>query len=479
MKLIRFSAQTAVSFFHGLRHAAFPRVLIIFVLMLIFGCDFTRGGAESPPEEPQGGSILVESFRGVLEIRISWRGDVLADEYVLCRARDEIDGVGDYAEIYRGLETRYVDRGVEDNIRYVYRLDKVCGGILYEGEDTGIGVGSSAEVDMNEPNDLVEDATALSSFRRASMYYYRFSDGRELFDIDYYKVKVGGGASIYIQIQEDGSVGLTTLRMRFLGQESFIAEQGKWYELRNEAKGEREFYIELSAEKDRYVEPGLTGGMVLGYRIIRSDSMGSGLPEDPKDPEDPKEPKEPEDPKDTEDPKDNVIEERSEYFVSDGSGSYVFFVNEKHYQGVGYTFFKYLDRDWDADTGLTFDLVKESGHYLGGYGFFFAGDRESMLVILIQRDGNYAVGKVVKGNYYEITGWTSSIYLRKGYGVKNSVGVHLDSESFRYIITINGAEESRFTDDELPICTGSESGMAAVVTAMEQFPGTPVKVIYR
>jgi len=458
--------------------------------MISIGCNIL------PEEEKESGSITgtkieVESFLEYRAVTVKWQGDIQADEYVLQRARDEINGVGSYTEIYRGRGTKYIDRKVDDDIRYVYRLDIIQKGNVHKGEQTRIGVGNSAEVDLNEPNNRMEQATALSSFKRGTMYYFRFSDGRELTDIDWYKVKVGGGKSVYLQIQEDGTVGMTTLWMEIKGKEPFLTEHGKWYELRNEAKTEKEWYITIYPYVENYAVEGMTGGTIRRYTIIRSDNMtvppdnggnngGNGTP-----------------PGNSGNNGNNgrtdgegttsggSIQEKNELFEKDVFGRFIFFLNEQRYQGKSYTFWKYLDREWEAEAGMSMELVKESGNYFGGYGLFFAGGNvegygESMLVLQIQKDGNYTVGKVVEGEYYEvIVPWENSVYLRKGYGVKNTVGVKWDNQSKYYIITLNGIEETRFRDTKAPVCAGKRTGIVAVVTSIERFPQTPVKVGYK
>ncbi|ULQ59042.1 hypothetical protein K7I13_11035 [Brucepastera parasyntrophica] len=120
----------------------------------------------------------------------------------------------------------------------------------------------------------------------------------------------------------------------------------------------------------------------------------------------------------------------------------------------------------------------------GGYGIFFQagnidGYGECMLTVLIRTTGQYAIGKVIDGNYTEINGWKDGTYLRRGYGVKNSIKVVWDNETAIYVLYINGMEEVRFIDLDSPQCSGGGSGVAAVITKYESFPESPVKVRYR
>ena len=427
--------------------------LMVFALaVLTVHCGQVIKGAGEPFDE----AVTVESFLGNRTIALRWREDVNADEYVLMRAKDEAWGLGGFEEIYRGQRTSFIDKAIEMGCRYVYRLDKAQGWKSYRGEQTGIGVGNTGEADLNEPNDRREEATALGTFKRGTMYYYRFSDGRELADIDFYKARVSGGTSEYIQIKEEGAHDTTSMTIQMPGKEAVIAEQGKWYELKNETAEERELYIQLRPDVEQYAGSGMAGGMIKSYTIIRSAEMeeaGIG----------------------------GTIEERSDFFVPDGSGGYVFLLNEGNYARGNYTFWRYLDGDWDGDQGMSMELSKESGNFLGGYGFFFAGGHvegygDCKLVVLIQKDGNYAVGKVVAGKYESLQGWVSSIYLRTGYGVRNTVEVKKAGDE--YVIRINEIEAGRIVDAHEPICEGNRKGLVGVVTWMEVFPEAPVTTWY-
>jgi hypothetical protein len=99
-------------------------LLIGLIFLIIIGCTFPGGGKG----ETSLTSIEVESFRNILTITVRWPRDVMAEEYVLMRARDEIHGAGIFEEIYRGQATNYIDREVLNNIRYIYRVDIVKDG---------------------------------------------------------------------------------------------------------------------------------------------------------------------------------------------------------------------------------------------------------------------------------------------------------------------------------------------------------------
>ena len=449
-------------------------------LVICMGCKPPPGDPMEGTGEPIAGVVEADSFRGNRTIMVRWRGDVNVDEYMLMRARDEADGVGAFEAVYRSRETNYIDTRIEMDIRYLYRLDKIGTGKVYPGQETALGVGNNAEADLNEPNNQVEEATALGTFKQGTMYYYRFSDGRVLDDVDWYKVKLGGGRTEYVQIREDGAAGMTSMTITLPGKKAIAAEQGKWYALKNEAAIERDIYLSVQPDVGSYVADGMAGGMIRAYTIIRSDKMeewkdgkwpGSEGNEGGKN-------------GGTGDPiLPGEIVERSELFVPSGPSQFMFLLNDRKYQGRSYTFWRYLENKWNKDQGMEMVLVKGSGNYLGGYGYFFAGGTvagygDCKLVLLIQKDGNYAVGKVIDGKYTSVLPWTWSKSLNQGYGPPNTIGVKWDNTKKEYVLTINGVKETEIVDTKEPVCNGEQKGVVAVVSWLEDFPQTPVKVLY-
>ncbi len=181
---------------------------------------------------------------------------------------------------------------------------------------------------------------------------------------------------------------------------------------------------------------------------------------------------------DDNDPGDII--EQNELF-SEISGVIHFLTNDKKYSEKNHTFWRRLSADQTPSGSIKMDLLKESGHRSGGYGFFFREGKvngsECMLTVLVQTGGMYAIGKVVDGKYEEITAWKIGNTLRQGIGMWNTVEVSWDDEE--YVLFLNGVEIDRFRDMYEPRCSGNGSGAAAVVTRQEQFPNNPVYVRYR
>jgi hypothetical protein len=456
------------------------RAALLAALVIMGGsCKQTEQSGGGDREPPFYDAVKADFFRGNLTIQLSWEQDAGADNYAVLRSEDGIGGPGPFETVYRGRETYYLDRDVESDGRYVYRLDKE-GDVYITGRETTLAVGSAGEVDINEPNDSAEEATALGSFKKGTIYYFRFSDGRTLEDADWYGVRRNGAGPIYIRIIEEGAGVNGSLYVQEAGKPASAVVSGAAFQI-NASSGDY-VYFAVRPAAGEFVSPGMAGGTVRSYRIEITDAGGTqspggggsgtggsgtggsgtgtgggALPGEP--------------------------EERSELFAADASGRIIFYTNETKYMNHDYTFWKRLAAGAGSFGGMTMSLIKESGNQAGGYGFYFqggvvAGHGECMLTVLLQKDGNYTIGKVVDGVYQTLKWWRSSPYLRAGYGVSNTVGVRWDGAANEYALEINGIEVDRFSDGAAPVCAGGGRGVIAVVASGEKFPQAPVKVWY-
>jgi hypothetical protein len=463
--------------------------------------------------------VQAECFRGNGTILLRWRDDGAADTYILMRGTDGISGSVEFEEIYRGQDIFYLDADVDTDERYIYRLDKASGSLIIPGEETAIAVGNKESVDLNEPNNTRASASLLNYYKNANSYFFRFSDGRVLSDTDWYKVKVRPSQEVSIKIMELGAGAASSFYIFGPDEIHLTVTNDEPVTLFNNSASDEYIYFEVCPVSDVFVEPQMAGGTLRFYKIEivgdsnsggggdsgggneawsgggdsgagnesgsggsdsgggntsgsgGSDSGGgntsgsggsdSGAGTDPGD----------------------IIVEASELFSVDDAGRITFSTNETRYKNGNYTFWNRLSGGGGGFSGISVDLVKESGYFAGAYGFFFregeaAGYGNSMLTVLIQKDGNYAIGKVINGEYQSIEWWKSSDYLRKGYGVKNTVGVRLDEAGNEYVISINGIEVDRFQDINAPVCNGGGKGIIAVVTRFEDFPRTKVRTRY-
>lgn len=137
---------------------------------------------------------VVDSFREVEKIFLSWDEDKGADEYVLLRAEDAVSPV--FKEVYRGKELNYIDsisNGLNSSKMYLYRLDKRRGKVPFESEMVSYGYCSPKERDTNN-NHTRENALFLGmgyAATGANLYCGKYKyKGTVVFEEDWYYVKV-------------------------------------------------------------------------------------------------------------------------------------------------------------------------------------------------------------------------------------------------------------------------------------------------
>jgi hypothetical protein len=220
---------------------------------------------------------LVESFTESNVITVRWGRDEAADEYILERAGDEINL--SFIEVYRGGMTEYVDRGLPDNKRYLYRLYKTRGKKTFGPTEQALGVSSLVCRDVYEPNDTMERAIQLETIDYiANMYYYRAYSGEEAVDEDWYFIR--------IPPLRQASVVVNDSRV----EESDRPTHFEYYEYERDQKPVRQllnfwivnnelvtknYYFKLYPAKSQYIGMEMpAGGAIIQYRI----SIGEIVP---------------------------------------------------------------------------------------------------------------------------------------------------------------------------------------------------------
>ncbi|MCL2791681.1 MAG: hypothetical protein FWD87_01190 [Spirochaetaceae bacterium] len=128
-------------------------------------------------------------------------------------------------------------------------------------------------------------------------------------------------------------------------------------------------------------------------------------------------------------------------------------------------------------------LIKASGNNLAGYGFLIcqgirADYGPTMLTVMINTEQNYAIGKVIRGNYQRIKAWTHSSYLLNGYGRLNELKVTYDRDLKEYTLIINNFVAEKFKDETPPVHEGGASGYIVVVSPQDRFPESPVEIMF-
>lgn len=179
------------------------------------------------------------------------------------------------------------------------------------------------------------------------------------------------------------------------------------------------------------------------------------------------------------------------------TGSYDFATASADYLGPdGYTLWSLSLGAQSTFVGRDVTLRKDSGYQYAGYGIVFCeralGDgSETMLVAMINTEGQYSVGEAAGSTYTPYTGtadnsWVnanaSSAVLHVGYGEGNAneLVVTRDAASKEFTLSLNGHEVFSFTDQRLPLVEGGSDGFIAVIgpDSKEDFPSKPVQISY-
>jgi len=130
------------------------------------------------------------------------------------------------------------------------------------------------------------------------------------------------------------------------------------------------------------------------------------------------------------------------------------------------------------------NIVKNTGDGYTGYGVVFcsydAGNPtlgETFLLVMINTQQQYSVGEVTGSSYtpYTTSTWVTSLYLAKGYGVKNDVAITRD-ETGLFALSLNAQQVMMFRDGRIPLQTGGADGYLVVISLQDSFPQMPVSV---
>jgi hypothetical protein len=134
----------------------------------------------------------------------------------------------------------------------------------------------------------------------------------------------------------------------------------------------------------------------------------------------------------------------------------------------------------------TVEMGKPSGYSGGGYGLVICqGERDVggvmepvMLVVMINNEGYYIVGKAIGGVFRDFGWWKTSVYLQRGDGTPNKLSVSYEIESGEYVLNINEHEVERFRDEEEPVLLGGRNGYIVVITPYDRMPQSVVTVYF-
>lgn len=175
------------------------------------------------------------------------------------------------------------------------------------------------------------------------------------------------------------------------------------------------------------------------------------------------------------------------YEIEEGLVQTKFSTNDTQYSTLeGLTIWTVWGDEGDIFTSRTVSMVKTSGHSDGGFGIVFCqgehavnGAMQSvMLVVMINAEGQYIIGKVVGDVFSDYVSWKTTQYLNRNIGAGNEIKVSYEEETGEYRLDINGNFIERFRDEDEPVLLGGKNGYAVVITPSDKFPETSVEVYF-
>lgn len=137
-------------------------------------------------------------------------------------------------------------------------------------------------------------------------------------------------------------------------------------------------------------------------------------------------------------------------------------------------------------TSRTVEMGKINGYEGGGYGMVFCqGERtvgetteKTMLLVMINNQGEYMIGKVIGSRFTEFEWWKTSPSLNRNAGAKNEVRVSFDAAAAEFSLFFNGALAETFRDDAEPVHREGKNGYLVVITPYDRFPAENVDVYF-
>jgi hypothetical protein len=158
--------------------------------------------------------------------------------------------------------------------------------------------------------------------------------------------------------------------------------------------------------------------------------------------------------------------------------------NPEHWKPEGMTIWTTRGEPEETFESRTVLLSKSTGFYGGGYGMVFCqGLYEiegttlpAMLVVMINNNQQYIIGKAVGGIFYDYDWWKTTTHLNRGEGSENIITVdHIDGS---YSLKINGFLVESFYDNEYPQLRGGKDGYIAVITPFDSFPVPGLDILF-
>jgi hypothetical protein len=146
---------------------------------------------------------------------------------------------------------------------------------------------------------------------------------------------------------------------------------------------------------------------------------------------------------------------------------------------------------WGADnlapfTDRTVEVSKPKGYSGAGYGVVICqGTRIvegkttiTMLTVMINNNGQYALGKVIGGGYEDILWWTGSPYINS-IGAGSPTTIRVSYDGVKFWLYFNNMFVRNFADNIEPVHSGGRNGYIVVIAPADKFPEEEVEVYFK
>jgi hypothetical protein len=255
------------------------KIIIVMIVCFLTGCS-DDGIFEIIPRiktTPFECRPVVEGFLADRQLNVSWEPDEGADEYILWRSMDPLF-LESLEEVYRGTDLSFIDRGLENNTWYYYRVYKRRGRKIYTTELTGFGISVDRIYDPHEDNNTKRNASLLSyetrSTIQSTIWYYQDTAGNLIEDVDWYKVILAPHLMMEIRIcdlknlggMDDDDDADILYHTGFAGDQSLC--NNKEMEIFNYDNEPVTSYFKIYCDSDRFLaDPSGPGGHAGSYTV--------------------------------------------------------------------------------------------------------------------------------------------------------------------------------------------------------------------
>lgn len=230
-------------------------IILIFTPLFFFSCynnafnEILFRTINDPFDDvPSADSLTTEHT-----VYLSWKEDDAADRFYLMRSFDAVPL--SWSCVYEGNATSYTDENLNDNEKYIYRLDKKRGSKYFEGKKYGYGWSSGTIRDYCESNDVPENATFLEYDRICNLPCTGFTtDNKEFLDEDWFYISIPPMRQAEIIVGQHNLTNTTSgadtnLRIQLSGLESQPVKHQVAYSIQNTSYETKTFNFKIFPER--------------------------------------------------------------------------------------------------------------------------------------------------------------------------------------------------------------------------------------